>query len=412
MKLSDQRLDRLSRIAGLDLEYFVSGGFWIGLSLSITALGGIVLSSLFARIWPSDVYGQFSFLTAALGFLSLTVLPGMSQIVTQSAAEGKDGTYFAATKVLSRWSVIGTSILILGSLYFFLRDNPNLALATLLGAIAFPISSAASLYNSFLTGKKKFKMVAVFTTAAQLISIAATAFALIFLSGLVWVAMFSAWSTAVVNVVLTIFAQKSAENKSMDEKLLDFGKHLSFSQMLPIGADYFDRFIIPLLLGFSNNAVYAFAIMIPVQIHYFLKIFISLAQPKLSQLSVEGIKKDLVRQSLKLEILIIIIVILYIILAPIIFDVLYPAYKKDSLLLSQIFAISLLYFPANIFPLVNVKQRASQELYYSNTINAVFSILTVLILVYYFGLIGAVFAKIVSRFVQMTVNFYYFKKVL
>ena len=402
--------NNLSKLLQLDVSYFIQGGSWLTLSTLIAGLGGIALSSLFARLWPADVFGQFSFLTAALSFMSLTVLPGMAQAVTQAAAEHKDGTYKATIKILARWSVLGTVLLIGGSLYFYLRQNPNLAAATFASALAFPITSVFSLYNSYLSGKKKFKKVAIFTIIAQLSSIAATAFALIFFPSLLGVAIFSSWSTAIVNLTLTSLAIRDLQNNRVDKKLLDFGKHLSFSQMLPIGAEYFDRFFIPFLLGFSANAVYTFAILIPVQIHSFLKIFINLAQPKITEIDDRNLQKDLVKKCFLLELLILAIVLTYIFSAPYIFALLYPGYKKSAVVISQIFSLSLLYFPSNLFGLGLIKKRNTKSIYVNNAIYALVSIFSLLILVPTFGILGAAISKIISRFSHATLQIYLFRK--
>ena len=66
-----EKLRALSFFLGLDVPYFVSGGFWITISLIVTTIGGIILSALFARIWSKEVFGQYSFLMAALGEPSL-----------------------------------------------------------------------------------------------------------------------------------------------------------------------------------------------------------------------------------------------------------------------------------------------------------------------------------------------------
>jgi len=401
--------NNLSKILQLDLGYFISGGSWLLLSTLFAGLGGIALSSLFARLWPADVFGQFSFLTAALSFMSLTVLPGMTQTVTQAATENKDGTYKASIKTLARWSVLGTVLLIGGSLYFYLRQNPNLAAATFASALAFPVTSVFSLYNSYLSGKKKFKKVAIFTIIAQLSSIVATAFALIFFPSLFAVAIFSSWSTAIVNLILTSFTMKGLQNNKIDKKLLDFGKHLSFSQVLPIGSEYLDRFIIPVLVGFSANATYTFAILIPVQIHGFLKIFLSLAQPKVTEISDKNLQKDLTRKTLQFELLILGVVLAYIIFAPFIFDLLYPAYKKSALLISQIFSLSLLYFPSNLYGLALIKKRSARSIYMSNTGYALTNVFFLLALVPTLGILGAVLSKIISRFCHAIIQIYLFK---
>jgi len=399
----------LSSIAGLDLDYFLKGGAWLTFSTLISAVGGIILSSLFARIWPADVYGQFSFLTAALSFMSLTVLPGMAQAVTQASSEGKDGTYKASIKILSRWAFFGTALLLVGSLYFYFRQNPNLAAATFVSALAFPITSVFSLYNAYLSGKKEFKYVAVFGLIAQLSSIGATAFGLLFFPSLFAVALLSSWSTAIFNTILTFVTLRKIKNEKIDKNILEFGKHLSFSQMFPIGSEYLDRFIIPLLLGFTANAVYTFAILIPMQIHSFLKIFINLAQPKITEISDKNLQKDLTRKTIQFELLILGVVLAYIFLAPFIFDLLYPTYKKSALLISQIFSLSLLYFPGNLFGLGLIKKRDKKSIYMDNAGYALINILSLLVLVPTLGILGAALSKIISRFCHAFLQIYLFK---
>lgn len=406
----NSKIETLSNNLGLDLTYFVGGGFWLAASLLVTSIGGILLSSLFARVWPKDVYGQFSFLMSTLGFVSLVALPGMYQAVLQAAAENKDGVYKQAIRKVAVWSVIGALILICGSAYFYLRDNQSLSLAFLASAIAFPLSSGFNFYNPFLAGKKRFRKVAIYTTVGQFASIGATALALWQFPSLVLVALFSSWSTALINVILTILSFGEVGNDNHDESIMNLGLHLSFSQVFTIGADYLDRFMVPLLLGFTNNAIYAFAILIPMQIHGFLKIFTTLGQPKVAEMSGKNLRAGLVKKSLQLEVITAAIVFAYILAAPSIFKILYPGYTKDAVVLSQIFSVSLLYFPGNILSLSFLRERRTKMIYQMNISYAFITIASLLILVPTLGLVGAVLAKVTTRFAQLATQVYLFKK--
>jgi O-antigen/teichoic acid export membrane protein len=406
----DNLIFKYSEFFGLDLPYFIKGGFWITLSLIVTTIGGLFLSSLFARIWPPDVYGQYSFLMAAISFVTFTSLPGMSSAVTQAVAEGKEGIYKKVSKLVFKWSLIGTTILLIGSIYFFLRHNSNLAFATFFSATAFSITVSFSFYNSYLNGKKQFKKVAIFSTISQFSSILATAFAIWKLPSLYWVALFSAWSTATVNFILTYITIKELKNNDQDDSALKLGKHLSFSQILIGGSEYLDRFLVPLLLGFSNNAIYAFAILAPMQLHNYLKMFLMLGQPKIAEINNGQLFKDLLKKTLQLEIVVVLIVATYITLAPYFFNVLFSTYKDSAVNLSQIFALSLLYYPSNLFGLALIKQRNTKSIIKINTIYSTASIFSLLIFIPLFGLLGAVYAKILSRFVYSFFQIYYFQR--
>lgn len=400
----DSKVKKFSTLLGLDLSYFIGGGFWLLVSMVITAIGGIFLSVLFARFLTKEVFGQYSFLMSILGFAALAALPGMVQVVTQAAAENKDGVFKRAIFVTAKWSGLGALILVLVSAYFYFNNQQNLSLAIFLSALAFPVSAAGSLFNAFLIGKKRFRLVALYGTLAQLASITATAFALWKFPTLVAVALFSAWSTAIINVVLTLLTEKYKTNEEQDAKLIRLGFHLSISQIFTIGADYLDRLLIPVLLGFTNNATYAFAILIPMQIHGFLKVFTTLGQPKVAELSSKNLKRGFIVKSLELEIVVGAIVFAYILAAPTIFKVLYPAYVGEAVVLSQIFSLSLLYFPGNILSLLFIRERHAKAVHQTNVIYGFATVISLVILVPVFGLMGAVLAKVVVRLLQLLVQ--------
>src|SRR5260221_1542621 len=136
-KIIQNQIAYYSKSLGLDLQFYFSSGFWISLGTLISFIGGILISALFARIWPPDVYGQYSFFISIFSLITLTALPGMGQIVLQAAAEGKDGVYKEAIKEVLKWSMIGSLTLLLGAIYFFIRFNFDLSIIFLASVFVF-----------------------------------------------------------------------------------------------------------------------------------------------------------------------------------------------------------------------------------------------------------------------------------
>ncbi|MEK9146998.1 MAG: hypothetical protein AAB639_02255, partial [Patescibacteria group bacterium] len=155
-----------------------------------------------------------------------------------------------------------------------------------------------------------------------------------------------------------------------------------------------------------------FAILIPMQIHGFLKVFTTLGQPKVAELGSKNLKRGLVFKSFQLEIIVIAIVAAYIIAAPTIFKILYPGYTEEAVVLSQIFSVSLLYYPGNVLALLFLRERQTKPVYQINVLYAFSTITALTILVPTFGLIGAVLAKIIVRFLQAGTQIYLFKRYL
>ncbi len=399
----NSKIQQTSSLLGLDLTYFMKGGFWFTTSSVSSLVAGILLSALFARIWPKDMFGQFSFLMTALSFVSITALPGMTEAVFQASIEKKDAIFKDATKKVVLFSFLGTLILIGGSIYFFFKSNQNLAFAVFFASLAFPFSTLGSLVTAFYNGKKEFKASTFFATAANLFSVVMTAIALICFNNFVIVTIFSTWSTAIINIILTYRIFVNIKSLESDSKLIKLGFTLSGSQIVYIALDYLDKLLIPLFLGFEKNAVYFFAILIPLQIQGFFKMFIALGQPKISEVKSEKIRGVLFLKSIQLEMLITFIVLIYILACPYIFKLLYPSYH-EAILLSQIFSLSLLYYPSNIYGSYLIKKRVIKWNVIATIIYGAVSFLSLLLFLYFWGLIGAIISKILSKIVQVVIT--------
>lgn len=401
------RIEHYSKILGLDLPYFIRGGFWLILSNVIGVIGGIYLSIVFARTWPKDVYGQFSFLTSMVGLIGVTTLTGMQEAVFQGSIEKLDGVFKKAIRRVFLASMLGALFLFFGFIYFFLRENPTLALSTLAASLAFPFYSLGGLVTSFYNGKRNFRQSSVVAICSNVFSIIVTSFALIKFGSLLFVALASNWSTAVINLFFSVKAVRETKNDKSDEKLLKYGYFMSFTNLIWLALDYADRFIIPLVLGFNALAVYSFAILIPLQLQNFFKVSISLGQPKIAMVKESDIKKTLIQKSLHLEVVILAIVALYIFVSPYIFKVLYPSYK-ESIFLSQIFALSLLYYPNNLFGSYLTRKRLIKESVFGTILFACASLGGLLLFIHLWGLIGAVISKLFSRLIQVCITQYIF----
>lgn len=407
MKKLQGKILLLSELFGLDLPYFIGGGFWLIATMAITSLGGVFIATLFARYWPKDMYGQYTFLLAIFGFMSATALPGMKQVITQAVAEGKDGVYPKAIRIVLFSSLLGVMLLVVCSIFFYFTKNSSLTLAFIVIAIAFPLSSVGSLYVAFYHGKKAFKKASILNATAQFVSILTTATALFYFPSLLVVTLVSVGSVTVLNFLFTVLSIKETVDRNGNGRMIKFGIHLSISQLLPLTVDYLDKLLVPLLLGFTNNAVYSFALLVPQQINNLFKITLSLGQPKIAQIADDQLRHHLLRKMLLLEIVIILIVLFYWLVAPLMFHLLFPAYRDSTLLLSQVLSLGLLFYPANLFGLVLIKKLADSEIYKTNLTYAIISILSFIIFIPSFGLWGAIIAKIITRIAQAATQLYF-----
>jgi O-antigen/teichoic acid export membrane protein len=168
-------------------------------------------------------------------------------------------------------------------------------------------------------------------------------------------------------------------------------------QTLPFIAMYIDRILIANFIGFEELAIYSFAIVLPEHIRGFMRNLQHILLPKLSVADNVVIKKNMVRYFLILLAISVLVTVTYIIFAPFVYDILFPQYDK-SVYYSRVFAITLIFFPTILFPKTFEAKKMEKELWIVNTLTFVRTSLF-LILIPVYGIMGAVTARLLSKFI-------------
>lgn len=395
------------------LKYLTQNSFWVFLSFTVNFLTGLFLSSLFSRIWSPETYGSYSFILSVIGFLSLTTLPGMGQALLQASANHHDSFYYHSIKYLIKRSFLGSIILLFLSLYYFIYQDMSLTLSFGLCALIFPLVTTSNLYVSFLNGKGLFRQSALLIIILQLILSGLVTITLIYIPLLLLITIITFYIPGILSLAINLkLSLKNYTKTDVHKNYLQLAKGLSFSQLFTISADYIDRIITPLLLGFTDFAIYTFATLVPLQIHQLLKTSTSILEPKIASIKDSELDKVFYLRIVILMLATLFIIVVYIISSPFIFDFLYPNYKQSSLFLSQIFSLSLLYYPFNIFALVLVKKHHTPALIKINMFYGFSTIISLIILISGFGLMGAVVSKIISRMIYSIAILFYFVKTI
>ena len=79
-------MKRGTELAGLDLKYFASGGFWTTLGQGINAILAFALTIAFANMIPKETYGIYRYILSIAGILNIFTLKGMNTAVVQAVA--------------------------------------------------------------------------------------------------------------------------------------------------------------------------------------------------------------------------------------------------------------------------------------------------------------------------------------
>ena len=162
-------------------------------------------------------------------------------------------------------------------------------------------------------------------------------------------------------------------------------------------------------LGGSSLAVYSFAQAPVNQITSLIKLSGPIYTPKVLAKTKEENKKELPKKFFQIMFITIIPVAGYILLAPFFYKIFFPQYT-EAIIYSQIYMLTLLTFGKKFIGVSSMVHLPQKTLYKLSIINPMTDIVIKLILLYFFGLVGAIIASVISNAIVTIISFYYFKR--
>ena len=368
----------------------------------ISSLSSFLLAIAFANLLPKEAYGTYKYILSIAGILAIPTLSGINTSIVQATARGYEGSFLPALKTKIRWGLLGglASLALAG--YYYFNNNFDLTIAFLIAAFFLPIMDPLGIYDSFLQGKKLFKISTKYWVFSQLIASLCLITTLFFTKNLPFIllAYFTPW-TLLRFIFLKITLKKFPPNQQKDDQTISYGKHLSLLSVLGSITNYADRLLIFHYLGAAQVAVYSIAIAMPEQIKGVLKNINTLAFPKFSQRKNNEIKGTL-GHHLKIYILILVLITLaYILLCPSIFKIFFPKYQ-ESIIYSQLYSVTISAIAiATLLLTLLTAQKTTKILYQINIYSFFLQITLLFIGVYFFGLMGVIVSRIIGRFLGL-----------
>lgn len=396
------------RYTKTDMVYLASGGFWLTLGHLSTAISVFALGVAFANLLPKDTYGTYKYVLSFAGLLSVFTLPGMTTALLRAVARGYEGSMVLATKVRITYSFIGVICILSAAIYYHFMGNDSLSLSLFIISIFLPFFDTFSTFYAFLQSKKKFGIYTGLGAIVQIGSSVLILIALLFTDNLfILISIYFASYTILRSGCWWYVRKRYQPQEGIDPEMVPYAKHLSVMGFLSQLAAQADILLTFHFLGAAEVAIYAIATAPAEQLKNFISTVNDLLLPRFAGHSEKAVRKGMYAKCAVTFVSIIIVVGTYILLAPILFHILFAKYA-EAIPLTQLYAISLIGFglmPMTIFLQAHGKVK---ELYYSNTITSLFQIGAVAVGVIHFGLLGLVIARIATRVVGASLSLFFF----
>ncbi len=386
----------------------LADGVWMYASSIAGALALFVVSIVWSHILPPLVIGEYTFIISCIGLASICTLPGMRNATTQAISRGYAGNYRKGIAISFAYALWGTALLFL--LAASLDKGAGIREALILTAFLFPFYSVASFFGTRYIAERQFKKNALVNFGGTL----ATAGAMI-ASAYLFHNLFSLVSVSLA-VPLMIYGPITAQlyrttpkNAASDDAAISFGKKISLAEILSTLAFHADTVIIGLYLGFSGAALYFFIKLIPEQMKDIAKIIGAMALPEFSRMPKEELRRSLTAYFVMTLYVMAAMVCIYVLLAPLFFKIFLENYS-EMVPYSQIFALSAITFANNVIYQAFQARLLTKEVFLLNTLPATASILLLFLLLPLYGLLGAVLAKVLSRFFALALSVWLLKR--
>jgi O-antigen/teichoic acid export membrane protein len=404
-------LVKSQKLTGTDNVYIAKHGSYLATGNIISMIAAFFLSIAFARLLPKETYGQYRYILSIVAILAIFSLEGINKAVIQGVAKGFEGVFLTGFKTKIKWSLLGSLASIGAALFFWIQGNIEFTISFLIVAVFLPLFKSGEIYQSYLDGKKLFGRRISYATLIQVlatISIIVTLFLTKNLIILVLVYFLSYSTLRIIFLFLTI--KKLKPNKADDPETIVYGKHLSLMGIIGLVVQQIDSVLIFYFVGPVQLAIYSFATLPIEYIRTPLQIIQELALPKLSTRPEQDIKKTLPKKLIKITILIVLVIVIYIVIAPYFYKILYPQYL-ESIFYSRLFALTLLVFPVSMMMLVLQAKMKTKQLYRVSILNSIIEIVLMVLLVSFYGILGAILAKLISQFLYFLLTRFSFKKI-
>lgn len=387
------------RYLKIDVTYLTQGGFWLFLSQTAASGASLILAIAFANILSPEQYGIYRYVLAAAALLAIPTLSGINGALTQAVAAGKEETLHKAWKTKLSFGLISSLGALTGSIYYLINDNVVLSASFAIIAVFLPIMESYSLYSAFLHGRKNFKHDSIVHICIQIVAALSIIGVLFYTQNVVILVLtyFAFWTGGRMIAWFVVKKTQAPPTGGTDPRTIPFGMHLSAMSVISTIAQHIDRVFLFQHIGAAQVAIYTIALSMPEQLKALTKSINALLLPRFSTYSAETIRDSIWKKFGIMTAVLLGMIFLYIFAAPYIFALLFPQYS-EAVIYSQILAISLVPVSTNVFLIALQALHKTKELYIINTIGPVIQVVLVIFGILFFGLIGAVIARVLARF--------------
>lgn len=399
---SSALLSWLSTTFQIDAKYFVKNSLIVTTGHGISVIRGIVTGYLVTRLMAPAIYGEYQFVQSLIGTLGVFTMTGLPTSIARSIARKDDVPLLFTLKIHTVITAFGAIALLCMIPFLSLWGRAELWPLLLIASLLYvPSIIGPYFFGGIVIGTGQFSR-SLRTSALSGLLLIVSVLLMLFLKPSAAVLLALMLGIPAIVFLLSLREMiKMFPSREHSWKLVKYGMQLSFVTIPVTLSWYLDKLMISALFGLNQLALFSVALMIPEQIKVWAKELFPVSFSRQAHGEDSRARRKKITQAVGIGTIFVAIGILcYIVISPAIIPILFPLYPAhEVILLTNIAAITLITMPATLFPQYLEARGMIKDLTIANWLAAVMFTLSLLVLVPSYGLVGAVIARGVFRFI-------------
>lgn len=401
---ADRVLSLLRSALGVDVNGLAKNASIVTVSHGVSVLRGLVTGYLVARLFPREAYGQYQFMLSAIGIAGVIGLPGLMSALSRAIARGQTGVVRGVLRWQLGMSLVASCALFLSIPFLDRWGREELWPLLVLAAVLLPLSQYGNmLFGSLTVGKARFDM----ALKANL-----TMSVLIVLSTLIILFTYpnsASLLTTVIGIpalVYLAFGRRILPPATSEptRPVVRYGFELSLASLPMTLSWYLDKILISGMFGLNQLALFSASILLPEQLKTWAKELLPVSFAIQARGEDSWKRRGRLLQVVGRSTLILSpFIVAYVLAAPWLFPFLFPNYA-EGVLLTQVAAVALCLQPSALLSQYLEAQALLKALRWTQWISAATFCISLLVLLPWLGLLGAVIARGLLRLSYLICN--------
>lgn len=401
-------LTRLGKRFGIDAHYFAKNSALVLIGHAIGILRGIVTGYLVARLFNQETYGQYQFMLSVVGMLALLGLPGIGNPVARAWARDEAFSLRRITMQQLKACLIGSFVLLACIPFLGYYGRQELWPLFLAAAILFPLPPIAMVhFGGFTVGKSRFDISLRAGIVWSIIMTLATLGVVLFHESALLMLIIGMTIPSLTYVWYSRgFTPPVEKGTKNTDAIIKYGWQLTFAT-LPVDLIwYLDKLMISQFFGLNQLATFSIALLVPEQAKIFLKQFLPISFAKQAAGNDTQDRRRKLMKAVLLGMLVFAVgIAVYIVLCPFLMPILFPNYDATEItLLTSVAALTLITMPGALFSQYMEARGMIRQIRIANWVSAVLFALSIVTLIPFYGLVGAMLARGIFRVASLCMS--------